>query len=163
MDVQQFYLVQNYVKMVIQSHSTGSNDTHFDWLLRMIRGIRMTPTREKIELWRSRVVREDLEQRTRGYVGFLWRNKFPMRFFVGGNLFFRVDTSHKKILVQFTRILKMDVKFEVGPQVCTRSVIFMLKMFFPWQVCRCRIVSREKMWHLWCYSLETVLFFRRTG
>lgn len=37
----------------------------------------------------------------------------------------------KKILAQFTRILKMDVKFEVGPQVCTRSVIFMLKMFFP--------------------------------
>ena len=49
-DVQQFYLVQNYVKTVIQSHSTESNDTHFDWLLRMIRGIRMTPTREKIEL-----------------------------------------------------------------------------------------------------------------
>lgn len=96
LDVQQFYLVQNYVKTVIQSHSTESNDTHFDWLLRMIRGIRMTPTREKIELWRSWVVREDLEQRTRGYVGFLWRNKFPMRFFVGGNLFFRVDTSHKK-------------------------------------------------------------------
>lgn len=37
----------------------------------------------------------------------------------------------KKFLAQFTRILKMDVKFEVGPQVCTRSVIFMLKMFFP--------------------------------